>query len=51
VNSALQPFFEDNIDAAIINVVYDPLDCKLLVVPGNYVMEYSGPQISDHAIS
>jgi beta-galactosidase len=40
VNSALQPFFEDNIDAAIINIAYDPLDgYKLLVISGDYVMD------------
>jgi beta-galactosidase len=39
VNSALQPFFEDNIDAAIINIAYDPLDYKLLIVPGDYLMD------------
>jgi beta-galactosidase len=39
VDSALQPFFEDNIDAAIINIAYDSLDYKLLIVPGDYVMD------------
>ncbi len=39
VDSGLQPFFEDNIDAAIINVAYDPVDYKLLIVPGDYVMD------------
>jgi beta-galactosidase len=39
VRNALQPFFEDNIDAALINVSYSALDYKLLVVPGDYVMD------------
>jgi beta-galactosidase len=39
VRNALQPFFEDNIDAALINISYSPLDYKLLVVPGDYVMD------------
>jgi beta-galactosidase len=39
VRNALQPFFEDNIDAAIINISYSSLDYKLLVVPGDYVMD------------
>jgi len=36
---ALQPFFEDNIDAAIINIGNSPLDYKLLVIPADYVMD------------
>jgi beta-galactosidase len=39
VDGALQPFFEDNIDAALINVAYDPLNYKLLVIPADYVMD------------
>jgi beta-galactosidase len=39
VRNALQPFFEDNIDAAIVNVSYSALDYKLLVIPGDYVMD------------
>lgn len=39
VNAALEPFFNDNVDAAIINVAYDPLDYKLLIIPGDYVMD------------
>jgi beta-galactosidase len=33
VESALQPFFEDNIDVALINVGHGALDYKLLIVP------------------
>ena len=39
VASALQPFFEDNIDVAIINVGHSVLDYKLLVVPADYLMD------------
>jgi beta-galactosidase len=40
VESALQPFFEDNIDAAIINIGHSTLDnYKLLVVPADYLMD------------
>jgi beta-galactosidase len=39
VESALKPFFEDNIDAAIINIGHSALDYKLLVVPADYVMD------------
>jgi beta-galactosidase len=39
VESALKPFFEDNIDAAIINIGHSTLDYKLLVVPADYVMD------------
>jgi beta-galactosidase len=39
VASALQPFFEDNIDAAIINIAHTKLDYKLLVIPADYVMD------------
>lgn len=40
VQSAFQPFFEDNIDVAFINVGHANLDSyKLLVVPADYVMD------------
>jgi beta-galactosidase len=39
VESALKPFFEDNIDAAIINIGHSTLDYKLVVVPAHYVMD------------
>ncbi len=39
VESALQPFFEDNIDVAIINIGHSGLDYKLLVVPADYLMD------------
>jgi beta-galactosidase len=39
VKSALQPFFEDNIDVAIINIGHATLDYKLVVVPADYVMD------------
>jgi beta-galactosidase len=40
VESALQPFFEDNIDVALINIGHSTLDgYKLLVVPADYVMD------------
>jgi beta-galactosidase len=39
VQSALKPFFEDNIDVAIINFGHSALDYKLLVVPADYVMD------------
>ena len=39
VASALEPFFDDNIDAALINIAHSKLDYKLLVVPADYVMD------------
>jgi beta-galactosidase len=39
VQSALQPFFEDNIDVAMINIGHSALDYKLLVVPADYLMD------------
>ena len=39
VVSALQPFFEDNIDVAMINIGNSTLDYRLLVVPADYVMD------------
>jgi len=39
VQSALKPFFEDNMDVAIINIGHSALDYKLLVVPADYVMD------------
>jgi beta-galactosidase len=39
VDSALEPFFDDNIDAAMINVAYAPLDYRLLIIPADYVMD------------
>jgi beta-galactosidase len=40
VESALRPFFEDNIDAAIINIGHSRLDSyKLVVVPADYLMD------------
>ena len=39
VQSAFQPFFEDNIDVALINVGHSALDYKLVVVPADYVMD------------
>ena len=34
-----KPFFEDNIDVAIINIGHSTLDYKLLVVPADYLMD------------
>ena len=39
VESALQPFFEDNIDVAVINIGHSRLDYKLLIVPADYLMD------------
>jgi beta-galactosidase len=39
VESALQPFFEDNIDVALINIGHSALDYKLLIVPADYLMD------------
>jgi beta-galactosidase len=39
VESALEPFFDDNIDVAMIHVADAPLDYKLLVLPADYVMD------------
>jgi beta-galactosidase len=40
VQNAFEPFFRDNIDAAVINVGHDSLaPFKLVVVPADYVMD------------
>ncbi len=39
VTAALQPFFEDNIDVALINPGHAALDYKLLVIPADYLMD------------
>jgi beta-galactosidase len=39
LDAALQPFFEDNIDVAMINLAHSKLDYKLLVLPADYVMD------------
>ncbi len=40
VQSAMQPFFEDNLDVALINIGHANLDAyKLVVVPADYVMD------------
>lgn len=39
ITAALQPFFEDNIDIAFVNVGHGTLDYKLLVIPADYVMD------------
>jgi beta-galactosidase len=44
VANALQPFFEDNIDATTINIAHSTLDYKLLVVPADYLMDAASAQ-------
>lgn len=39
VRHAFQPFYEDNIDVSMLNLVNSGLDYKLLIVPGLYVMD------------
>jgi beta-galactosidase len=39
VTRAVEPFFEDNIDVALINIGHALLDYKLVVVPAGYVMD------------
>ncbi len=40
VQNAFQPFFEDNIDVATINIGHSNLDAyKLLVIPADYLMD------------
>lgn len=39
VTQAFRPFFEDNIDVALINIGHSELDYKLVVVPADYVMD------------
>ncbi len=39
VASAFEPFFEDNIDVAFINLGHSTLDYKLVVVPADYLMD------------
>ena len=40
VQGAFEPFFTDNIDTAIVNLAYVPLDkYRLVVVPGQYLMD------------
>jgi beta-galactosidase len=40
VQGAFEPFFTDNIDAAVINLSYVPLEkYKLVIIPGQYLMD------------
>lgn len=39
VRNAFQPLYEDNIDAAVLNLANSTLQYKLLLVPGLYVMD------------
>ena len=39
IKGALQPFFEDNIDVAVLNAGHSSLHYKLLVVPADYLMD------------
>jgi beta-galactosidase len=40
VRGAYEPFFMDNIDAAVVNLAYVPLGkYKLVIVPGQYLMD------------
>ena len=40
VQGAFEPFFNDNIDTAIVNIAHASLDnYKLVVVPGDYIMD------------
>jgi beta-galactosidase len=49
ITHALEPFFNDNIDVALINIAYDPLHYKLLIIPADYVMdEKSAAAIRDY---
>ena len=44
MESALQPFFEDSIDDAVINIGHSRLDYKLLVVPADYLMDVASAE-------
>jgi beta-galactosidase len=39
VKSALEPFFDDNIDVAFVNLSHAVLDYKVLVIPADFVMD------------
>jgi len=39
VRHAFQPFYEDNVDVALLNLTNSTLQYRLLVVPGLYVMD------------
>ena len=53
VQGAFEPFFRDNIDAAVINIGHDSLaSYKLVVVPADYVMDAaSAKAIRDYVSS
>jgi beta-galactosidase len=50
VISALQPFFTDNIDTAVINIAHAKLDYKLLIVPADYVMDEASANAIRHYV-
>ena len=51
VQGAFEPFFTDNIDTAIINVTHAALDrYKLVVVPGQYIMDEEGAAAIRHYV-
>ena len=50
VDNALEPFFDDNIDAAVINIGHAKLDYKLVVVPADYVMDQASADAIRHYV-
>ena len=51
VESAFQPFFDDNIDVALVNVGHSAIDSyKLLVVPADYLMDTASAEAIRHYV-
>ncbi len=51
VQSAMKPFFEDNIDVGLINIAHANLDgYKLLVVPADYLMDAASADAIRHYV-
>jgi len=50
VNNALESFFDDNIDVAVINIGHATLNYKLIVVPADYVMDEASANALRHYV-
>jgi beta-galactosidase len=50
IDNALEPFFTDNIDTAVINVAHAKLDYKLLIIPADYVMDEASANAIRHYV-
>jgi beta-galactosidase len=52
LKAAFKPFFQDNIDAAVIDIAHDPIDhYKLVLLPATYVMDKPTTEAIRHYVA